>query len=93
MTPEEWLLRLDERLDRLEAAANRTAVTQERHHAVLEEHIRRTQLAEEAVALLREEVDPIKAHVAAFAVVGKILGAAGTVVGLVLGLLKLAGLL
>jgi hypothetical protein len=63
---------------------------------VLEEHMRRTNIAEENIELIRQEMKPIKEHVQSVTAVThfmagllKVLGVLATLVGAVLGFLKL----
>lgn len=86
------------RLDRLEAKLDRLADDQARigrtlasQQASLEEHMRRTEAAEERLDLLTKEVAPLKTHVAVWGYLGKILAALATGVGLVATLSKLFG--
>jgi hypothetical protein len=52
-------------------------------------HIKRTELAEEAIELLRQEVKPISTHVAILSVLTKLLLLAGSIVGIAVGVLRL----
>lgn len=82
MDLQEWLERLDARLDRVESN--------------LGEHMRRSAAAEEAnrmtreeLSLIRAEVRPLTLHVAAWAGVAKALAIVGGLVGLAAGALQL----
>lgn len=55
----------------------------------LEFHIHRTNLAEENIALLRAEVKPLNRHVAWVEGALKTLGAVASLLGLIIGALKL----
>lgn len=61
---------------------------QAQHSVLLSEHMRRTAALEASVELVRTELAPIKAHVAIFGVIGKILGAAGVITGIITGILS-----
>lgn len=78
-------------LEGLLESQNEIKVTLAKNTAHLEEHMRRTEVAEEALIVLRADVEPLKAHVAAWAGVAKALVVAAGVVGIVGGLLKLFG--
>lgn len=54
-------------------------------------HVRRTDVAEERLDAFEAELRPLRAHVVAFSTAGKLIGVTGTLVGIVLGLLKLYG--
>lgn len=59
--------------------------------ADVKEHIRRTAAAEANITMLRQELDPVKLHVAVTGALAKILGLVGTLVGIGVGALKLMG--
>lgn len=86
-----WLERMDSRLDRVDDSTRQIQLVQERQAASLEEHIRRTIAAEESLDLLRAEIGPLKAHVAAFGVVGKLITAGGAATGLVYAVMRILG--
>ena len=74
--------RVEERLDSMD----RTLVKQE---ANLAEHMRRTELAENAIKALDEDLAPIKKHVNMLQGVLKLIAVLGTVVGIAVGIAKL----
>lgn len=74
--------RLDQRLDSLDT----TSIKQAKD---LESHIYRTELAEENIALLREQVTPVKTHVDRVEFAFKAIGFLTTITGVVTGMLKL----
>lgn len=59
----------------------------------LNEHILRTEINEENIAILREEFKPVKKHVEHVNFVFKIIGFLATVVGLVSGVFKLLNII
>jgi cell division FtsZ-interacting protein ZapD len=61
----------------------------ERQQATLDEHVRRTDIAERQLDAFRTELTPLKAHAAAWALVGKAISGLALVVGLIVGLLKI----
>lgn len=82
MKLDDWLEKLDARLDRVETN--------------LGEHMRRSAAAEEAnrltrqeLALMRSEIEPVKAHIAAWGGVAKALGILGGAAGLLAGVYNL----
>ena len=88
----------DTRLDDVLHEVRRVADTQvemlkvqARQHVTLEEHMRRTEVAEEAIASLRDEMTPLKTHAAVWGALAKILTAVGTLVAIGMGVLKLLG--
>lgn len=54
---------INNKLDRIGADVAEIRVIQARMEGELKHHIRRTDLAEENLSLLRAEVEPVKAHV------------------------------
>lgn len=91
MTIKGWLERMDARLDRIDDTTRNIQVVQERQAASLDEHIRRTAAAEESLKHLRAEIAPLKAHVAVFGVVGKVVAGSGVVASLVYSVMKILG--
>lgn len=87
------LKRLENKLDRLDDRLDRVDVTLTKQHGTLTEHIRRTEIAEANIERLDDELEPVKTHVAFVGMLGKVLGAAGTLAALVVTVLKLAGVL
>lgn len=65
------------------------AVTLAKQEVNLEHHIRRTDLSEENIELLRAEIKPLSRHVVAVETVLKVIGALATGAGLVIGAAKL----
>lgn len=62
-----------------------------RIEAGLAEHMRRSEALEASVELLRADVKPLQAHVAAWAGVAKALGVAGGLAGIAGALWKMIG--
>jgi archaellum component FlaC len=80
--------RLDEKLDKIMEEIIDIKISVARNTGSLEEHMRRTEVAEENLRLLREEVEPIKAHVSnvhnvgnVFYTIVKVAAASATVAG------------
>jgi ABC-type Zn uptake system ZnuABC Zn-binding protein ZnuA len=83
------LARIEETLKNLETSSAATAatiarvdVTLVKQHASIEYHIKRTDLAEAALAGVRAELKPIALHVAVVGAIGKFLLGSGGAVGL-----------
>jgi hypothetical protein len=66
-------------------------VTLAAQHVTLQEHQRRSLASEKAIEALRTELQPLKTHVALWGALGKILGAAGVLAGIIETALKLSG--
>ncbi len=86
-----YLERLEGKLDRLDERLDESAKVQERHAVSLEEHMRRSEALEEAVAHLRTELAPIKTHVAMWGGVAKAITFVGAGAGAVVGILQVLG--
>lgn len=73
-------------LNRLDGKVDGITAVQRDHAEVLNDHIRRTEALEEQTSLIRQDVAPIKQHVAVFGALAKGIGAllalAGTVAGI-----------
>jgi hypothetical protein len=84
---------VDGRLNRIDEKLEDNTVSLAQNSVVLEEHQRRSAANEEAVRVLRTEIKPLATHVAVVGAIAKILAAAGTLVGIAVGLQKLLSLL
>jgi archaellum component FlaC len=82
----EELKKFDAKLDKIEEHLSKIDVTLAKQHEQLAHHIYRTQLAENNIELLREEVKPVKKHVALVDSIMKITGAVATAGGLLVAL-------
>ena len=76
------LVRIDERLDRME-------VTQAEQKVLLTEHMRRTDALEDRVEQVAKEQVPLRMHVAVVGALGKVLAVVGTLIGIAVGIMKL----
>ena len=76
--------RLDSRIDNVD----KTLIKQE---VSLAEHIRRTELAEEAIKILKSSIDPINRHVHMVEGALKMIGGLSILLGIITTLLKLMG--
>lgn len=85
-TTNDRIEKLSEKTDTHLDDINKTMI---KNTALLEEHMRRTELAEENLKILRGEVEPIKTHVAAIRILVKVVGVLGTVVGIAVGIAKI----
>lgn len=54
---------IDQKLDTIASDIKKIEVSQARTEIIMDTHIKRTQLAEESIELLRQELKPIKKHV------------------------------
>lgn len=81
--------KLDAKLDRLDQRLDDMGLVQVGQASDLKNHIWRTELLEESVAILREESEPIKKHVQMLHGVMKFVGVVATLVGLGAGVIKI----
>lgn len=80
---------MDERLLRLEEKLDKVVDTQSEIRADLQEHMRRTEIAEINIEKLAQLMAPVQEHVAFIKVLGKLLTTAGVIAGIVAALLSL----
>lgn len=88
---DETLRRLEDKLDHAREELTRIREIQAKQHVSLEEHMRRTEAAEEAIADFRSEIAPIRAHIAGVQMLGKAVGVMSAGVAMLTGMLKLLG--
>lgn len=88
---DEILARVEAKLDRVSEKQTDMNDTLIRQQGILNEHMRRTGLAEEGISIIRKEMEPLKAHVAAWGGAGKVLVVVSVVVGIAFTVWKLLG--
>lgn len=83
---------LDKRLDKVESKIDKVVDTLGKinstlaaQHESLKEHMRRTGVAEDNIALIRSDLKPIQVHVNMVSGVLKAIGVIGTIVGIWIG--------
>jgi archaellum component FlaC len=86
---QEQLDKIEEKLDKVEERISSIDVTLAKQAKDLEHHIYRTELAEENLSLIRQEMIPVKKHVALMDASLKVIGATATIVTFVLGVIRL----
>ena len=79
---------IDEKLDSIAADVSDIRTTQAVQTEQLKEHMRRTELAEESIVLVRAEMKPLTRAHAMWSGVGKALAILGTLIAILGGLLK-----
>ncbi len=85
------LSRFEGKLDAIGTHLASVDITLAKQNVTLEEHVRRTGLAEDAIAGLRDDLKPIQTHVAMVSGAFKFIGILATLASLLGGILKLAG--
>lgn len=81
--------RIETKLDNISKDVASIDKTLAQQHVSLQEHMRRTALAEESIKLIREDMKPVKAHINRLEGVVKAVGLASILLSIVLGLLKI----
>jgi hypothetical protein len=82
--------RIYEVLDKISEDISELKITTAKQEENLKEHIRRTELAEENLQMLRQEIEPLKQHVIAINGVLKIIGLISVIIGSGAGFLQIA---
>lgn len=85
----EQLDKIEEKIDRIEDRISNVDVTLAKQAKDLEHHIYRTSLAEENLDLIRQEMVPVKKHVALVDATLKVIGAISSFTAFIFGVLKL----
>jgi predicted nucleic acid-binding Zn-ribbon protein len=86
---EDQLKKIESKLDKIEEKISSIDVTLAKQAKDLEHHIFRTDLAEENLDLLRQEMEPVKKHVALVDAGLKVIGALASIAMFSLGVIKL----
>lgn len=81
--------KLEGKIDKIEDKMGAISELLIKNSTVLEEHQRRSLANEEAIGMMRVELDPIKRHVAMWGGVAKAGAAIGTVVGVIVGIVEI----
>jgi hypothetical protein len=81
--------RIYEVLDKISDDVSELKVTSAKQEENLKEHIRRTEIAEENLDLIRKEIEPLKEHVIVINGFLKIIGAISVIVGSVAGMIRI----
>jgi BRCT domain type II-containing protein len=81
--------RIYEVLDKISDDVSELKVTSAKQEENLKEHIRRTEIAEENLELIRGEIQPLKEHVIVINGVLKIVGAVSVIVGSIAGIFRM----
>lgn len=82
--------RIYQSLERIESDVTDLKITSAKQEENIKEHIRRTELAEENLSMLRQEIEPLKQHVVAINGVLKVIGALSVIIGSAAGFFEIA---
>lgn len=85
-----YLDKLETKFDRMGGRLDSMDHTLIRNTASLEEHVRRTELAENSINDIRQDLKPIKKHVAVMEGMLKAFGILATAVSIAIGIFKIA---
>jgi hypothetical protein len=88
MTDRKLLEKLDEKLDKVEERLGSIDITLAKNTQSLDEHIRRTELAEEAIGFIKDELKPIQKHVTQVHTILQAIGFIAVVVSILAGIVK-----
>lgn len=83
--------KLDEKIDNIKDDVNEQKIVIARIDVGVEEHVRRSNLADENMALIRQDMKPLQRHVNYVQGGAKLVGLVGVIVGIVVGVLKILG--
>lgn len=86
---QEQLDKIEEKVDRIEEKISNIDVTLAKQAKDLEHHIYRTDLAEQNIELIRQEMQPVKKHVALMDASLKVIGAISSAAMFILGVAKM----
>ena len=84
--------RLFDTLDKISDRVGNLEITAAKHDANLEEHMKRTALAEESIALIRQELKPVEKHVYFVEAIIKVIGVTSALVSIGVGIFKIISL-
>jgi 5-bromo-4-chloroindolyl phosphate hydrolysis protein len=82
--------RLYEILDKISEDISELKVTTAKQEENIKEHIRRTEIAEENLGLLRQEIEPLKQHVVAINGILKGIGVISVIIGSAAGFFQIS---
>ena len=85
--------RLYEILDKIGEDVSELKITSAKQEENIKEHMRRTELAEENLKMLRTEIEPLKQHVIAINGVLKIIGVISVVTGSAAGFFQITNVI
>jgi len=81
--------RIYEMLDKISEDISDLKVTSAKQEENIKEHIRRTELAEENIQMIRDEIQPLKEHVIAINGILKVIGIISIIIGCAAGIIQI----
>lgn len=85
----ESLSKLQEKIESLDEKMDDMKITHERNTVILDEHIRRTEIAEQNIDSLRADLKPIQTHVTQISFVFKFIGFISVIASIISASIKL----
>lgn len=85
--------RIYEILDKISEDISELKVTSAKQEENIKEHIRRTELAEENLHMLRQEIEPLKQHVVLVNGVLKGIGVVSVIIGSTVGIFQITNII
>jgi LPS O-antigen subunit length determinant protein (WzzB/FepE family) len=85
------LSKLEAKLDKLDERLDAIEKEQIKNNVLLDEHMRRTEIAEQNIEMIRKDMKPLTSHVSMVKGVGKFIALLGTIVGIIGGLFAVFG--
>jgi hypothetical protein len=79
---EDWKW-LRDKVEKIDSRMDDQASNLNRLTASVEYHVRRTDQLENHILAVQKELEPIKNHVAIFSAIGKLIGVAGVLIGII----------
>lgn len=83
------LERIYETLDKIDNDLTDLKIISAKQEENIKEHIRRTELAEENLTLLRQEIEPLKQHVIVINGILRVIGAVSVIIGSAAGIFEI----
>lgn len=83
------LERIYETLDKIDNDLTDLKIISAKQEENIKEHIRRTELAEENLTLLRQEIEPLKHHVIVINGILRVIGAISVIIGSAAGIFEI----
>lgn len=81
--------RIYELLDKIGEDISELKITAAKQEENIKEHIRRTELAEENLTLLRQEIEPLKQHVIVINGILRVIGVVSVIIGSAAGIFEI----
>ena len=81
--------RIYESLDKIDSELTELRIISAKQEENIKEHIRRTELAEENLTLLRQEIEPLKQHVIVINGILRVIGVVSVIIGSAAGIFEI----